>query len=80
MELLRQVLEDKEKEISDTKDRLYQAKEEVIREYRHSNVLLAELGRFFADGLDNYLCQFKASFPDLDLSHVTIDAQAQTSV
>ena len=80
MELLRQVLEDKEKEISNTKDRLHQAKEEVIHEYRHSDVLLAELGRFFDDGLDNYLCQVKASFPDLDLSHVTIDAQAQTSV
>ena len=33
MELLRQVLEDKEKEITDTKNQLRQAKKEAVREY-----------------------------------------------
>jgi len=33
-EMLRQVLEDKEKEISDAKDRLRQVKEDATREYR----------------------------------------------
>ena len=73
-------MEDKEKEISDTKDRLRQAKEEVIREYHDSDALLVELGSSFADCFNDYLRQVKTAFPDLDLSGVTIDAQAQTSV
>ena len=80
MELLRQGLKDKEKEISDTKDQLCQVKEEATREYCDSDALLVELGGSFAEGFDDCLCQVKTSFPDLDLSHVTIDAQAQTSV
>ena len=79
-ELLRQVLEDKEKEINDAKDKLHQAKDEAIQEYCDSDALLVELGGSFAEGFDNYLSQVKASYPDLDLSHVTIDAQAQTSI
>ena len=79
-ELLRQVLEDKEKEIWDTKDQLRQAKEEAIREYCDSNALLAKLRGSFAKGFDDALHQVKASYPDLDVSHVNIDAQAQTSV
>ena len=79
-ELLRQVLEDKEKEISDTKDQLRRAKEEAIREYRDFDALLVKLEGSFAKGFNNYLHKFKASFPDLDLSHVTIDVQAQTLV
>ena len=55
-------------------------KEEAIREYRDSDALLAELGGSFTEAFNNYLRQVKASFPDLDLSHVTIDAPAQTSV
>ena len=77
MEMLRQVLEDKEKEISDAKDRLRQV-EEAIREYRDSNALLVELGGSYADGFDGCLHQVQTSFPGLDLSHVIIDAQAQT--
>ena len=77
---MRQVLEDKEKEIIDTKDKLRQAKEEEICEYRDSDTLLAELGGSFAKGFDDCLRQVKASFPELDLSHVNINAQAQTSV
>ena len=79
-ELLSQVLADKEKEISDAKDRLRQVKDEAIREYHDSNTLLAELGRSFAEGFDDCLHQVKVSYPDLDLSHVTIDVQAQPSI
>ena len=74
------VLEDKEKEIRDTKDQLRQAKEEAICEYRDSKALLAKLRGSFAEGFDDALRQVKASYPDLDVSHVNIDAQAQTSV
>ena len=76
--MLRQVLEDKEKEISDAKDRFHQAKEDAIREYHDFDALLAKLGGSFADGFDDCLHQVKASFPDLDLSHVSLDASAQT--
>ena len=79
-ELLKQVLEDKEKEISDTKNQFRQAKEKAIREYRDSDTFLAELGGSFAEGFDDALSQVKSSYPDLDVSHVNIDAQAQTSV
>ena len=49
-----------------------------MREYRDSDTLLKLLGGSFADGFDDYFCQVKASFPDLDLSHVSIDTQDQT--
>ena len=75
--MLRQVLKDKQKEVSDAKDRLRQVKEDAIREYRDFDALLAELEGFFADGFDDCLRKVKASFPNLDLSHVSIDAQAQ---
>ena len=80
MEVLWQVLEDKEKEIQTTKNQLCQAKEEATREYRDSDAYLTELGGTYADGFDDCLRQVRASFLDLDLSHVTINAQAQTSV
>ena len=80
MEVLWQVLEDKEKEIQTTKNQLRQAKEEATREYRDSDAYLTELGGTYADGFDDCLRQVRASFLDLDLSHVTINAQAQTSV
>ena len=74
MEPLRQVLEDKEKEICDTKDQLRQAKEEAIREYRDFDALLVELRGSFVEVFDNTLWQVIASYPDLDVSHVNIDA------
>ena len=80
MELLRKVLANKEKEINEAKNRLRQAKEEAICEYRDSNALLAELGGSFAEGFDDCLRQVKASHSDLDLSNINIDALAQTSV
>ena len=52
-ELLKQVLEDKEKETNDTKNQLRQAKEEAICEYRDFDALLAALGGSFAEGFDN---------------------------
>ena len=52
----------------------------MIREYCDSDTLLAELRGSFIEGFNNYLRQVKTSFPDLDLSLVTIDAQAQTSI
>ena len=55
-------------------------KEEAIREYYDFDALLAELRGSYADGFDDYLRQVKATFSDLNLSHVTIDTQAQTSV
>ena len=79
-ELLKWVLEDKEKEICDTKDQLRQAKEEAIHEYRDSDALLAELEGSFAKGFDDALRQVKASYHDLEASHVNIDVQAQTSI
>ena len=47
MDLLKKALADKEKEITEANDRLRQAKEEAISEYRDSNALLAELGGSF---------------------------------
>ena len=79
-ELLKKVLADKEKGISEAKDQLRQAKEEAIHEHRDSDALLAELGGSFAEGFDDCLRQVKASHPDLDLSNINIDAPAQTSV
>ena len=77
-EMLRQVLEDKEKDINDAQDWLRQAKEDVIREYRDSDAYLTVLEGTYTDGFDDCLRQVKTSFPDLDLSHVSIDAPAQT--
>ena len=79
MELLRQVLKDKEKEIKDAKDQLHQTKEEVIREYHDSDALLAELRTSFAEGFDDALRQVKTSYPNLDLSHVTIEVLDQST-
>ena len=80
IELLQKVLADKENEITKVEDRLRQAKEEAIHEYRNSDALLAELGGSFAEGFDDCLCQVKAPHPDLDLSNININAPAQTSV
>lgn len=77
-EALKKVLKDKEDEISQSKKQLHLAKENVIKEYHDSNALLAELSGSLADGFDDYLCQVKAPFLNLDLSHITIDAEGQT--
>lgn len=79
-ELLKKILVNKEKEITDAKDQLNQAKEEAIHKYCDSDALLLELGGSFAKGFDNYLCQVKAYHPDLDLSNININAPAPTSI
>lgn len=78
MKVLKKVLKDKEDEAFKSKMQLRWAKEEMINEYRNSNAPLYKLGGSFTDGFDDCLRQVKASFPDLDLSHISIDAQGQT--
>ena len=72
------MLKDKEDEISKSKKQLHRVKEDAIKEYRDSNALLAEQGGSFTDDFYHCLHQVKASFPDLDLSHITIDVESQT--
>ena len=50
----------------------------MIQKYHDSDALLAELDGSFVDGFDDCFHQVKASFPNLDLSHISIDPQAQT--
>ena len=78
VEALKEILKDKEREISEVKIQLRQANEDAIKEYHDFNAFLKELGGSFADEFDDYFRQVKASFPNLDLSHISIDAQAQT--
>lgn len=74
-EALKKLLKDKEDEISQSKKLHHQAREDAIKEYRNSDAFLAELGGSFTDSFDDCLHQVKASFLDLDLSHITIDAE-----
>ncbi|XP_075671828.1 uncharacterized protein LOC142641308 [Castanea sativa] len=71
VELLRETVKANE-------DNIRQAKVDAVKEYRDSDSLLAELGSSFDDGLDDCLCQVKVTFPDLNLAHISIDAEAQT--
>ncbi|XP_075642710.1 uncharacterized protein LOC142614060 [Castanea sativa] len=75
---LREILKDKEKQLTETTSKLHNAKEMAILEYRDSELLLTELGSSFADGFDDAIRQVKSSYPDLDVSHISIDAQGQT--
>ena len=76
----KKTLKVKEKEIQDLKDGLRQAKEVAVREYRNSDALLSKLGDSFLQGFDDALCQVKKAFPDLDVSNIKVEDQAQTSV
>ena len=78
MEALKKLLKDKEDEISKSKKQLCRAKEDAIKEYYDFDTLLAKLGGSFTDDFNDCLRQVKASFLDLDLSHITIDAEGQT--
>lgn len=69
---------DKEDEIFQSKKQLCWVKEDAIKEYRDSDALLAELGGSFIDSFDDCLNQVKTSFPNLDLSYITIDVEGQT--
>ena len=73
----KKTLEVKEK---DLKDGLRQAKEVVVREYRDSYTLLSELGDSFLQGFDDALHHVKKAYPDLDVSNIKVEDQAQTSV
>ena len=52
----------------------------TIREYRDSDALLSELRDSFLQGFDNALRQVKKVFPDLDVSNIKVEDQAQTSI
>ena len=52
----------------------------TIREYRDSDTLLSELGDSFLQGFDDALRQVKKVFPDLDVSNIKVEDQAQTSI
>ena len=73
MEELRKVLEDKEND-------LHQAKERAIQEYRDSDALLSEFRVSYNDGFDDALRQAKALYPKLDFSSVNITVAEATSV
>ena len=73
-------LEGKEKEIKKLKDGLRQTKEVAMCEYCDSDALLLELGDSFLQGFDDSLCQVKNAYPDLDVSNIKMEDQAQTSV
>ena len=72
-EELKKVLEDKEND-------LCQAKERVVLEYRDSDALLSELGVSYNDGFDDALRQAKALYPKLDFSSVNITVAEATFV
>ena len=75
----RKALEAKDKEIKDLKEKLRQAKEDAVREYRDSDTLLRELGGSFLQGFDDALHQLKKAYPDLDVSMINVNDQDQTS-
>ena len=52
----------------------------AVREYRDSNALLSKLGDSFLQGFDDALCQVKKAYPDLDISNIKMEDQAQTSI
>ena len=77
---VKKALEGKEKEIQDLKDGLHQAKEVAVREFCDSDTLLSELGDSFLQGFDDALRQVKKAYPDLDVSNIKVEDQAQTFV
>ena len=79
-EEVKKTLEGKKKETQDLKDWLHQAKEVAIREYHNSDALLLELGDSFLQGFNNALRQVKMAYPNLDISNIKVEDQAQTSV
>ena len=52
----------------------------AIREYCDSDALLSKLGDFYLEGFDDALHQIKKAYPDLDVSNIKVEDQAQTSV
>ena len=72
-------LKGKEDEVKDLKKKLRQAREDAVNEYRDSEALLKELGGSFLQGFDDALRQIKKTYPDLDVSMITVSDQDQTS-
>ena len=73
MEELKKVLEDKEID-------LHNAKERAVLEYRDSDTFLSKLGVSYNDGFDDALRQAKALYPKLDFSSVNITVAEATFV
>lgn len=61
--------------LTEKNESLRHAKADAIKEYRDSDALLCELGTSFSEGFDDCLRQVKASFLELNLSHITIDPE-----
>ena len=61
------------------KEKLRQAKEVAVREYRDSDTLLGELGGSFLQGFDDALRQVKKAYPELDVSMINVNDQDQMS-
>ena len=72
-EELKKILEDKEND-------LRQDREKAVQEYRDSDALISELGVSYNDGFDDALRQAKALYPKLDFSSVNITVAEATSV
>ena len=73
-------LKGKEMDIKNLKDGLRQAKEVAVREYRDSDALLLELRDSFLQGFEDALRQVKKAYPNLDVSNIKMEDQAQTFV
>ncbi|XP_030925001.1 uncharacterized protein LOC115952048 [Quercus lobata] len=72
-------LKGKDEEVKELKKKLRQAGEDAVNEYRNSLDLLKELGGSFLQGFDDALRQIKKTYPDLDVSMITVNDQDQTS-
>ena len=72
-------IENKETEIKQLKEELRQAKVAAVEEYRCSESCLSELSDIFLQGFDDSLRQVKQAYPELDLTMVKLEDQAQTS-
>ncbi|XP_050242508.1 uncharacterized protein LOC126691520 [Quercus robur] len=73
------VIEKKEAEIKELKEEIRHVKEVAVEEYRNSESCLGELSESFLQGFDDSLRQVKKAYPELDLSMVKLEDQAQTS-
>ena len=73
-------LEGKKTKIKNLKDGLRQAKEVAVREYHDFDTLLSKLGDSFLQGFEDALRQVKKAYPDLDVSNIKMEDQAQTSI
>ena len=73
-------LEGKETEIKNLKDRLHQDKEVVVHEYHDFDALLLKLRDSFHQRFEDALHQVKKAYPNLDVSNIKMEDQAQTFV